>query len=347
MRFMSLCTKKQVKAKMATIRKRGDYQWQAQIRKNGYPLQSKTFDTKQEAQTWANTIESEMSRGVWQDRSQAEQTTLNDIWQLYENNIVSNLKGYKADTTRGKQLLIHLGKNTPIVKITTVVVATLRDKLSKTYKPTTVLKFLDLLNRTMTYAQIDLGIHLPNGLPVSQIRKPKNGQPRDRRLEQGEYGRLMRYAPEQLKPVIKFALATAMRRGEIAGLTWQDINRKSRYALLSDTKNGTARKAPLSDDALAVIDAIPRKLHDNLIFGYTNPDSITKAFERACESAGIVGLRFHDLRHEAVSRAFECGLNVMEAAAVSGHKDLRMLQRYTHLQPSDIADKLNSKRSAL
>jgi predicted P-loop ATPase len=64
---------------MATIRKRGDYQWQAQIRKNGFSMQSKTFDTKQDAQAWANTIKSEISRGVWQDRSQAEQTTLNEI----------------------------------------------------------------------------------------------------------------------------------------------------------------------------------------------------------------------------------------------------------------------------
>lgn len=333
---------------MANIRKRGDYQWQAQIRKNGYPLQSKTFNTKQDAQAWANTIESEMSRGVWQDRSQAEDTTFGQLWQLYDNNIIPTLKGWHTDRCRGKLLVNqHLGVNTPIVKITTAVVSSLRDKLSKKLKPDTVLKYLGLLNRIMVYAQIDLGIYLPHGLPVLQIRKPKPSQPRDRRLEHGEYELLMNHLPDQMKPVTKFALATAMRRGEIAKLTWQDINKKSRYALLRETKNSTARKAPLSDEALAIIDAMPRKLHDNLIFGYQSAGSISKAFERACESAGIVGLRFHDLRHEAVSRAFECGLNVMEAAAVSGHKDLRMLQRYTHLQPSDIAEKLNRKRVAL
>jgi len=332
---------------MATIRKRGNYQWQAEIRIKDFPRQTKTFDTKQEAQTWANTIESEMNRGVWQDRSQAEDTTYWQLWQLYDNNVLPTLKGWHTDRCRGNLLAEHLGKNMPLVKITTAVVASLRDKLSKKLKQDTVLKYLGLLNRIMKYAQIDLGIYLPNGLPVEQIRKPKPSQPRDRRLEAGEYDLLMEHLPDQMKPVVKFALSTAMRRSEIAKLTWQDINRKARYALLRDTKNGTARKAPLSDEALAVIDSIPRKLHDNLIFGYQAEGSISKAFARSCADAGIVGLRFHDLRHEAVSRAFECGLNVMEAAAVSGHKDLRMLQRYTHLHPSDIADKLNSKRSAL
>jgi integrase len=328
---------------MATIRKRGNYQWQAQVRKSGFPVQSKTFETKQQAIEWASVIESEMARGEWVDRSQAEGTTFGDLWTLYENNVVAYLKGYKADMTRGRQLIQHFGKNTSISKINTVAVATLRDSLSKSYKATTVLKFLDLLNRTMKYAQIDLGIHLPHGLPVEKIRKPKNGQPRDRRLAKDEQTKILSYAPDQLKPVIKFAIATAMRRGEIAELTWKDINRQGRFALLRETKNGSSRKVPLSDDALAVLDSIPRKLHDNLIFGYGNADSITKAFERTCIKAGINDLRFHDLRHEAVSRAFEAGLNVMEAAAVSGHKDLRMLQRYTHLQPGDIADKLNRK----
>jgi integrase len=329
---------------MATIRKRGNYQWQAEIRVKDFPRQTKTFNTKQDAQAWANTIESEMSRGVWQDRSQAEDTTFWQIWQLYDNNVLPTLKGWHTDRCRGNLLVDHLGKNTPLVKITTAVVASLRDKLSKKLKQDTVLKYLGLLNRIMKYAQIDLGIFLPNGLPVQQIRKPKPTQSRDRRLKEGEYELLMIHLPNQMKYVVKFALATAMRRGEIAKLTWQEINRKERYALLRDTKNGTSRKTPLSDEALDILDGIPRKLRDNLIFGYQAEGSISKAFARSCADAGIVGLRFHDLRHEAVSRAFECGLNVMEAAAVSGHKDLRMLQRYTHLQPSDIAEKLNRAR---
>lgn len=328
---------------MATIRKRGNYQWQAQIRKTGFPVQSKTFETKQQAIEWASVIESEMARGVWQDRSQAEGTTFGEIWKLYSDNVVPTLKGWYSDQCRGEILVKQIGKNTVLSRINTALVASLRDKLSRDRAAGTVIKFLGLLNRIMKYAQIDLGIHLPHGLPVEQIRKPKPGKARDRRLEAGELDRLMPHLPAQMLPVVKFAIATAMRRGEIAELTWQDINRQGRFALLKDTKNGSSRKVPLSDDALAVLDSIPRKLHDNLIFGYKSAHSITRAFERACNDANILDLRFHDLRHEAVSRAFEAGLNVMEAAAVSGHKDLRMLQRYTHLQPSDIADKLNRK----
>ena len=61
---------------------------------------------------------------------------------------------------------------------------------------------------------------------------------------------------------------------------------------------------------------------------------------RAIRRAVIENLRFHDLRHEATTRLFEKGLNIMEVASITGHKDLRMLRRYTHLKAEDLARKL-------
>jgi integrase len=72
-------------------------------------------------------------------------------------------------------------------------------------------------------------------------------------------------------------------------------------------------------------------------------DAVTRAFDRACRKAGIEDLRFHDQRHEATSRLFEKGLNVMEVASVTGHKTLQMLKRYTHLRPEDIARKCTGR----
>lgn len=134
-----------------------------------------------------------------------------------------------------------------------------------------------------------------------------------------------------------------MRREEISTLTWDQINIQEKYALLAETKNGTSRKVPLTNQALAILDELSdTNIKGNeLVFGYQSKHSISTAFDRACKRAGIINLRFHDLQHEAASRLFEAGLNVIEAASVTGHKELRMLQRYTHLKPADIADKLN------
>ena len=129
-----------------------------------------------------------------------------------------------------------------------------------------------------------------------------------------------------------------MRRGELLGLEWQHVDLDKRTAYLPITKNGTNRTIPLSLKAIETLQLLPRD-----ISGRVFPLSATALrglWARACKRAGIEDLRFHDLRHEATSRFFEKGLNVMEVAAITGHKDLRMLQRYTHLRAEDLAVKL-------
>jgi integrase len=76
------------------------------------------------------------------------------------------------------------------------------------------------------------------------------------------------------------------------------------------------------------------------VFPGLTAEAVKRAFIRAMHRAGIENLRFHDLRHEATSRLFERGLNIMEVASITGHKDLRMLRRYTHLRAEDLAKKL-------
>ena len=95
---------------------------------------------------------------------------------------------------------------------------------------------------------------------------------------------------------------------------------------------------PLSSRALTVLTHLPRRV-DGKVWGM-RADSITQAFERACSRASIENLRFHDLRHEAASRLFEKGLNPMQVAAITGHKTLQMLKRYTHLKAEDLAKML-------
>lgn len=129
-----------------------------------------------------------------------------------------------------------------------------------------------------------------------------------------------------------------MRRGEISSIIWEDIDLQKRIIYLWDTKNGEDRQVPLSSKAVELIESIPKR-NDGRLFGMT-AHAISYAFIRACKRVKLEDLHFHDLRHEAISRMFEKNLNVMEVGAISGHKTLQMLKRYTHLNAEELALKL-------
>jgi integrase len=130
-----------------------------------------------------------------------------------------------------------------------------------------------------------------------------------------------------------------MRQGELVNLRWEHIDLTRRITYLPDTKNGEARTVPLSTAAIKVLHSLPRSMTGQVFPGLTT-EAVKRAFARAVRRAGIEDLRFHDLRHESTSRLFERGLNIMEVASITGHKDLRMLRRYTHLKAEDLARKL-------
>ena len=136
--------------------------------------------------------------------------------------------------------------------------------------------------------------------------------------------------------IIEFAIETGMRRSEILKLKWCDINCHTGFASLFDTKNGEDRKVPLTKRCIEVLNQLPRS-HEHVF-----PISATclhQAWQRAVKRADIKDLRFHDLRHEAVSRFFEMGMSVPEVALISGHKDVKQLFRYTHLNPENVFKK--------
>ncbi len=323
---------------MATIRKKGDYQWHAQIRRKGFQNQTRTFDTRAEAEKWAAIVESEMARGVFRSVAEAEKTTVGEVIDRYEAEILPGKKGIAPDRARLKTLHGEFGSMI-LASVTSAHVARFRDKRMKIVSAQSVIHEINLLNRVLKAAAIDFGIVLPHGLPTALIRKPKKPRGRDRRLEPGELDKIIEAtgSPE-LGAIVLLAVETAMRRGEIAGLLRSNINLKKRTLVLPDTKNGESRVVPLSSRAVDLLSSLSPRISGR-VFGM-NPDSITQAFDRACFRAGIDDLRFHDLRHEAASRLFEKGLNPMEVASITGHKTLQMLKRYTHLRAEELAKKL-------
>ena len=179
--------------------------------------------------------------------------------------------------------------------------------------------------------------------PVDRVKMPPSSPARNRRLESGEFERLEE-ASKQIKnphiwPVIVFAIETGMRRGEILGLRWEHVDLDRRIAYLPLTKNGSSREVPLSTKAAQVL-AAQRQRNDTPSPFPVTPNGFRLAWDRLRSRVGLFDLRFHDLRHEAISRFFELGLNIPEVAVISGHKDPRMLFRYTHLRAASLIPKL-------
>ena len=123
-------------------------------------------------------------------------------------------------------------------------------------------------------------------------------------------------------------------------LTWDNISLERQLAYLPLTKNGTSREVPLSIKAVQVLNN-QRSRQDTPTPFPVNTNAFRLAWERLRKRADLCDLRFHDLRHEAISRFFEMGLSIPEVAVISGHKDARMLFRYTHLRAEDLVKKIN------
>ena len=296
---------------------------------------------KAEALRWATAIERDMDAGVFVSRTEAENTTFSDLLDRYEREIVSAKKGADIERIRINQFRQNPLARRSIASIRGTDLALWRDNRLKEVSPATVGREMNILGHIFETARKEWGIALIN--PIRDIRRPPAPNARDRRLVGDEQGRLLAAALAyggEITPFITWAIETAMRRSEIAAMRWEHLDRKARVLLIPDTKNGTPRQVPLSAVALAVLESLPRKI-DGGVWSM-QPKSFSRAFERVCKTAGIEGLTFHDLRHEATSRLFEKGLGLMEVKTITGHKTLQMLERYTHLRAEDLVGKLDA-----
>lgn len=343
---------------MASIRKRGDLQWEARIRRRGYPVQCKTFESKTRAEAWARQIETEMDGSTFVSRIEAESTLLTEALDRYILEVVPRHKQIVNETNQIRALQRRPIAHKMLASVRGKdVAAFIREREAEGVGANTIRLDLAVLSHLFNVARSAWGMEsLSNPVGLVHTQRPKLPRGRERRLLEGEEARLLdaacRYGGE-IGAIIQWALATAMRRTEIALMRWGHVDRAARVLLIPETKTGIPRKVPLSSVALVLLEARRTEVADaqddahggsplrseNRVW-MMRPDSITQAFERICSAAGIEGLTFHDLRHEATSRLFEKGLNPMEVAAITGHKTLQMLKRYTHLRAEDLAARL-------
>lgn len=260
-------------------------------------------------------------------------------------------KGYRQECYRIEQISRSFLGQKRVHEVTTVDVAAYRDQRLAHVNPRTgrlistasVRLEMSLLSHFFDVARIEWGLCEHN--PVNQVRKPRLPPGRERRLTPREDRMILRYAHNHVNPalysIIVLALETAMRQSEILNLQWENIDLARRVARLPETKNGARRDVPLS---LRARDALVRlgQRKSGRVFHYTT-EGIKSTWRFMLGKLGIADLHFHDLRHEAISRLFELGtLDVMEIAAISGHRNLSMLKRYTHLSAQKLARKLEA-----
>ena len=325
---------------MPTIRKKGEGQYHVQIRKRGFPTQTKTFTKEADAKRWATIIESEMERGVFVSRTEAEATLVKDVLQRFASEVLPTKRSEQSDKSRIKTLTEEFG-DYRMASLNSTQIAKFRDQRLKVVGPQSVIHEINLLNRVLKTATMDWGIALPGGLPTAQVRKPTKPRGRDRRVTEEEIVNILEVTGSaELRTIVTLAVETGMRRNELASLVWEEIDLKKQTAHLPKTKTDVPRTVPLSKAAIKALKDFGNKPEGRVF--ELQAASMSQAFDRACEPhrANIAGVRFHDLRHEATSRLFEKGLNVMEVAAITGHKTLDMLKRYTHLRAEDLAKKL-------
>jgi len=320
---------------MATYRKRNG-KWNVQVRKSNLQTVSKTFTLKADAIKWATDTEVQLEKDIYTDYKLATKTKLSELLTRYTEEVVPTLKGKVQDKSRLKIINTGLG-HLLLPELTPLLLADYRDTRLKVLGAQSVKHELSMVSRVLKKASSEWGYILPNGIPT--VKHPTLPKGRTRRLSKEEEKALIEVSDPYLISVIRLLQATAMRIGELAKLKQDDIDFTKSLAVLNDTKNGENRTIPLSSGAVIALKELIAESKTNKVLKFT-PSYVSHRFNRACKQASIEGMVLHSLRHEAVSRLFEKGLNMMEVSTISGHKDLSMLKRYTHINPETLLSRI-------
>jgi integrase len=346
---------------MASIRKQASGNWRVQVRRKGRSV-SETFVRFEEARQWATNAERQVDRG--EAPRPARNASIKNFGDLVDLH-VADMTDVGRPPRRSKAATLamlkrDLGSRTFAELDRERLVKFGRDRAAQGAGPVTVSIDLGMITLVISHAA---AVH---GLPISvesvglarialkRLGIVGKGIERDRRPTDDELAKLIAYFggnDRQLIPmgrIIKFAVATAMRQEEICRVTWSDLNLRTKMLTIRDRKDprhktGNDQRIPLLTvsgySGLGLIEEqqTRRAKDDERIFPY-NQRSVSAAFTRAVRHLGIDDLHFHDLRHEGTSRLFEAGFTIEQVALVTGHKDWKMLRRYTHLRPETLHD---------
>ena len=320
---------------MATIRKLPSGKWNVLVRVKGEPTKSVTRETRLECEQWLAEFEGDKNKPTH---------TVEVLITPYMNEIMiragKKRGGYEA--TYHRLLTISRTLNgKPLESLTKEDVIAYRNERVNHVSGSTVRLELQLLSRLLRWAADEKSVECTD--VVAGVKLPEPGKPRDAIVEPLQLQMILSFASEKSKPIIELAYETAMRRNELLAITPAMVDLNKRIIKLSDdqTKNGEGRKVPLSSKAVEMLRVLcdGRDKHAKL-FDLT-PYAVTQAFRRAARLSKVYGVCFHSLRHTAITNAAEKGLSTIQLMAVSGHKTITMLSRYSHIKAENVAHLLD------
>lgn len=327
---------------MAYFEKRYNGKWRAQVRR-GNTSQSKTFSSLARAKQWAAGIESEIQDIA---EGQLPRKTLGEAFERYSKEVSPKKRGGRWEQIRLQALPItaesHLPSHILLQDCSPARIAKWRDLRSAQVQPGSVLRELGLLSSVFQQCVREWGWMRSN--PVKQIAKPPSPANKDKVLSRKEIYTVLRFLGRNTHTVsgrvglaFLFALRTGMRAGEICGIHVKDIDRD--YVRLPLTKNGTARRVPLSSKAKKIISRVKHGKFDP-VFGLKT-SQLDAMFRKARDKAGLkgTGVVFHSTRHTAATWLAK-KLSPYDLARMFGWKDLKEVMTYYNESAEDIAKKL-------
>jgi len=323
--------------------------WRALIRRKGHKPICKTHRTKAEAEAWARRIEAQMDAG---EPVAEEKATVADLIDAYRR-LRAEAARPVSDSSNEHYMLKHLS-------------AGLGDRQAARLSPQDLAGYctarrddgagpytcnmeVSKLGTALRYAGMTLKVQLPDVVGqarplLSHLGLIGGGGRRERRPTADELERLVEWLARVkgvlFGDIVRFAVATAMRRGEIERLQWADVDEAKRLVLVRDRKDprrkaGNDQWVPLLGQAWEIVQRQPKVDGELRIFPIGS-STVSKYFTEAVRALKIPDLHFHDLRHEGTSQLFEEGYAIEQVALVTGHKDWRHLKRYTQLRPEDL-----------
>lgn len=314
--------------------------------------------TKAEAVAWATARETEIRAG--QATGIQAGKTVGDAFDRYEKEVSSQKRGHRFEALRlaaiGGWKLKDLPyrdthfRNVQLVDTTSEMIGKWRDHRLHVDKVSgsTVNRELNLLSNCFTVAAKEWKWIASS--PTTDVRRPKESEPRDRLYTDDEIERVcfalgfdlgseqpIQTVSQRVAVAFLFAIETAMRASEICGLLSGNV--VGRVATLTETKNGTRRKVPLTKRAMELLELLPGPDEGGSIFGIT-PRSLDTLFRKGKERARIEDATFHDSRHLAITRLAK-KLHVLDLARMVGHRDLKQLQVYYNETAEEMAKLLD------
>ena len=336
---------------MAHIRKvkyKSTVSYNCIVKRVGFKTISRNFDTKIGAKKWARAIERKLDQGEVFDYSQASRLTLRDLLDRYiSENKHRAKKGWRMEEYRSGYIKEDTIADCNCLRLSSKHLVEFRDRRLKTVSNSTFNKDLSFLSQVIETAIHDWEIGFPSN-PCKTVKRKADPKPRSRVFKGDEEHRLLAAcvlvnihgkSNPYLKPMVQFAIETAVRKGELFKIKYNDIDFDNCLLHLYETKNSEDRVVPLSSKAIMILKSMPRRL-DGKVFPLTR-DTLKSWWKTAKKKAKIKDFRWHDLRRVACSRLFEKGLGVEQVQAISGHKDPTiLLNTYTRVDPGKLVKRL-------